>query len=84
MHVKGVSKLDKYRFRSSLVWMWCCGMSVDEISIKKHVSKATVYRWIRRWQNEGNVMTKTRSRLVSPEIHREKPISDFKVELTKK
>ncbi|XP_068228604.1 probable glutamate receptor [Palaemon carinicauda] len=47
--------------RARLVWMWYQGMSARRISYETGLSTTTVYRWIRRWQEEGNVCTKSRS-----------------------
>lgn len=48
-------------FRVNIVWMWHCGLSVRDIANNTGVSTTTVYRWIHRWNREGNVWTKPRS-----------------------
>ncbi|KAG7177467.1 putative variant ionotropic glutamate receptor-like 21 [Homarus americanus] len=45
--------------RIKIVWMWLGGMSVRDISDESGASVSTVYRWIRRWQKEGTVSTRT-------------------------
>ncbi|KAG7162400.1 Glutamate receptor ionotropic, kainate 1-like 1 [Homarus americanus] len=44
--------------RAKIVWMWLTGMSARQISRKSGASVTTVYRWIRRWQEEGTVATR--------------------------
>lgn len=44
--------------RVKIVWMWLGGMSARKISCETGASICTVYRWIRRWQDEGNVDTR--------------------------
>lgn len=46
--------------RASFVWMWVSGMSLRAIARCTGASVTTVYRWIRRWQSEGHVFTRTR------------------------
>lgn len=46
--------------RASFVWMWVSGMSLRAIARQTGASVTTVYRWIRRWQREGHVFTRTR------------------------
>lgn len=45
--------------RIRMVWLWLAGLSVREISCHMHVSVTTVYRWVRRWQDEGTVKTRS-------------------------
>ncbi|MPC16858.1 hypothetical protein E2C01_009695 [Portunus trituberculatus] len=40
--------------------MWVGGMSLRAIARCTGASVTTVYRWIRRWQREGHVLTRTR------------------------
>ncbi|XP_066984733.1 uncharacterized protein [Macrobrachium rosenbergii] len=47
--------------RTKMVCMWVGGMSARAIAQETGTSVTTVYRWIRRWQKEGNVETKPRS-----------------------
>lgn len=47
--------------RARFVWMWVEGLSVRMIAQQTGTSVTTVYRWIRRWQQEGHVENKTRS-----------------------
>ncbi|XP_053643873.2 glutamate receptor 4-like [Cherax quadricarinatus] len=42
---------DRMRF----VMMWVEGMSARDIALQTGSSVSTVYRWIRRWQRDGNV-----------------------------
>lgn len=46
--------------RASFVIMWTGGMSLRAIARQTGSSVTTVYRWIRRWQNEGHINTRTR------------------------
>lgn len=48
--------------RAMFVRMWMDGLSARHISRKTGSSVTTVYRWIHRWQQEGNVNTKLRRR----------------------
>lgn len=41
--------------RLRMVWMWLEGKSARAISLETGISICTVYRWIRRWREEGNV-----------------------------
>ncbi|KAG7162359.1 putative homeodomain-like HTH_23 containing protein 1 [Homarus americanus] len=52
-HVRTM-KTDRLR----IVWMWLSGMSARSISYETGASICTVYRWIRRWQEEGTVDTR--------------------------
>ena len=53
--------------RAGFVWLWASGMPVRDIAVRSGTSVTTVYRWIRRWQREGHVNSKTRNcRLVVP------------------
>ena len=36
-----------------MVWLWIHGSSVRNISKRFGASPSTVYRWIRRWQDDG-------------------------------
>lgn len=51
---------DRIRF----VQLWAGGMSARDIALVTGASMTTVYRWIHRWQREGNVYTRR---------HRHKP-----------
>lgn len=64
-------------YRTNIVLLWLAGMSPREISQKLGPSISTVYRWIRRWQEEGTVETRThRSRsLMSSSRDHEMPSS---------
>lgn len=48
-------------FRIKFVWLWIAGMSVRDIAKATGTSSTTVYRWLRRWQNNG-IICKRRSR----------------------
>uniref|UniRef100_A0A0P4W462 DNA-binding domain-containing protein n=1 Tax=Scylla olivacea TaxID=85551 RepID=A0A0P4W462_SCYOL len=53
--------------RAGFVWLWASGMPVRDIAVRSGTSVTTVYRWIRRWQREGHVNSKTRNcRLMLP------------------
>lgn len=41
--------------RLRMVWMWLAGKSARTISLETGISICTVYRWIRRWREEGSV-----------------------------
>ncbi|KAK3878422.1 hypothetical protein Pcinc_017006 [Petrolisthes cinctipes] len=47
--------------RAEIVWLWVEGWSVKAIAQHTGTSITTVYRWIRRWQKEGNVSDRPRS-----------------------
>lgn len=49
------------RERAEFVWLWVEGWSVRAIAQHTGTSVTTVYRWIRRWQKEGNVHDRPRS-----------------------
>ncbi|KAK4325080.1 hypothetical protein Pmani_004236 [Petrolisthes manimaculis] len=44
--------------RARIVQLWQKGMAVRNISRKTGASVTTVYRWIRRWKEEGTLKTK--------------------------
>lgn len=44
--------------RSKIVLLWMGGTSAKLISKETGASLSTVYRWIRRWQEEGSVKTR--------------------------
>lgn len=44
--------------RTWIVWMWLEGSSARSISQQTGASLSTVYRWVRRWQDEGSVATR--------------------------
>ncbi|KAG7156452.1 putative helix-turn-helix HTH_28 domain containing protein 2, partial [Homarus americanus] len=44
--------------RANFVRLWLSGMSIRVIARASHTSVSTVYRWIRRWLQDGNVNTK--------------------------
>lgn len=44
--------------RVAIVHMWQNGIPVRNISSRTGASVTTVYRWVRRWQEEGTVQTK--------------------------
>ncbi|XP_069951462.1 probable glutamate receptor [Cherax quadricarinatus] len=56
--------------RVKLVWLWVEGVPVRIIAQETKTSVTTVCRWVRRWQQEGNVNTKQRKRKASS-IHDE-------------
>ncbi|KAK3892810.1 hypothetical protein Pcinc_003398 [Petrolisthes cinctipes] len=49
------------RERAGFVWLWVQGWPVQAIAQHTGTSVTTVYKWIRRWQREGNVETKCKS-----------------------
>lgn len=46
--------------RARMVWLWVGGQSARSIARETGASVSTVYRWIRRWEQEGNVHTRPR------------------------
>lgn len=44
--------------RLVMVWMWLNGASARGISSHTGASISTVYRWIRRWHDEGTLQTR--------------------------
>lgn len=46
--------------RARFVFLWTYGMSLRAIARHTGSSVTTVYRWIRRWQQEGHVDTRPR------------------------
>lgn len=44
--------------RNQIVRLWLTGASAMTISNHLRVSLSTVYRWVRRWQEQGTVKTK--------------------------
>lgn len=47
--------------RARMVWMWVGGQSARTIAQATGASVSTVYRWIRRWEQEGNIHTRPRT-----------------------
>lgn len=47
--------------RARMVWMWMGGQSARDIAQETGASVSTVYRWIRRWEQEGNIHTRPRT-----------------------
>ncbi|KAK3893555.1 hypothetical protein Pcinc_002620 [Petrolisthes cinctipes] len=45
--------------RARIVQLWQKGVAVRNISRKTGASVTTVYRWIRRWKEEGTLKTKS-------------------------
>lgn len=45
---------DRVRF----VTLWMCGISARDIAENTGASVTTVYRWVRRWQDEGTLETR--------------------------
>nr|XP_053643775.1 uncharacterized protein LOC128696520 [Cherax quadricarinatus] len=41
--------------RLKIVLLWMKGTTVRDIALKTGSSVSTVYRWIKRWQREGNI-----------------------------
>lgn len=61
--------LTVYADRLRMVWLWLRGKSARQIALETGASLCTVYRWVRRWQEEGNVETRPyrgRSRNLAP------------------
>lgn len=46
--------------RATIVCMWASGRSVREVARETGSSVTTVYRWIRRWRQEGSLRTRRR------------------------
>lgn len=46
--------------RAAIVCMWASGRSVREVARETGSSVTTVYRWIRRWRQEGSLSTRRR------------------------
>lgn len=45
--------------RIRIIWLWLIGMPARIISLYTGISIRTVSRWIRRWQEEGHVETRS-------------------------
>ncbi|KAK7083240.1 hypothetical protein SK128_001426 [Halocaridina rubra] len=60
--------------RAHMVWLWYKGLSVRDISHETGFSTTTIYRWIKRWQQEGHVYTK-------PRLRKKYDVTAFDVEL---
>lgn len=41
--------------RTKIVWMWLQGVAARDIARLTGVSLTTVYRWVRRWEDQGTV-----------------------------
>ncbi|KAG7162342.1 Glutamate receptor-like 27, partial [Homarus americanus] len=52
--------------RVTFVRLWVGGRSIREIAEQTNVSVTTVYRWIKRWQNQGNVNNIPRKEMMTP------------------
>ncbi|XP_064099407.1 glutamate receptor-like [Macrobrachium nipponense] len=48
--------------RAQLVGLWFLGMSLQMISHSTGLSISTAYRWIKRWQQEGHLHSRTRAK----------------------
>lgn len=46
--------------RAKIVWMWVEGLPARNIAKATGTSVTTIYRWVRRWEKEDNVLTKPR------------------------
>lgn len=44
--------------RRRFVWLWLAGMSVRTIARVTGSSMTTVWRWVNRWRNEGNICSR--------------------------
>ncbi|KAG7162339.1 putative Glutamate receptor-like 78, partial [Homarus americanus] len=60
MQKRCVPKTTELADRTRFVRMWMDGESARTIAEKSGTSVTTVYRWIRRWQQKGNVNTMPR------------------------
>lgn len=47
--------------RAKFIYLWMEGKPVKEIAKDAGTSTTTVYRWIRRWRNEGAIESRPRS-----------------------
>ena len=47
--------------RAGFVWLWAYGVPIRNIAVLSGTSITTVYRWIRRWQEEGHVNSRPKS-----------------------
>lgn len=45
--------------RRRIVWLWLTGMAARDIATETGTSLSTVYRWIRRWEKEGTLATRS-------------------------
>lgn len=42
-----------------IVWLWVAGLAARDIAKETGTSLSTVYRWIRRWEKEGTLETRS-------------------------
>lgn len=45
--------------RKRIVWLWVAGLAARDIAKEAGTSLSTVYRWIRRWEKEGTLATRS-------------------------
>lgn len=45
--------------RKRIVWLWVAGFAARDIAKETGTSLSTVYRWIRRWEKEGTLVTRS-------------------------
>lgn len=48
--------------RTTIIRLWLQGLCVRDISYLTRASMTTVYRWVKRWQDNGTVMTRPYSK----------------------
>ena len=63
MDHRGTRYLAVIAARRWVVWLWLRGVSAMAISQQTGVSLSTVYRWVRRWHEEGSVEARPYRRL---------------------
>ncbi|KAK4299457.1 hypothetical protein Pmani_028270 [Petrolisthes manimaculis] len=44
--------------RTRIMWLWLAGYTARDIAAETGTSLSTVYRWIRRWEKEGTLVTR--------------------------
>ncbi|KAK4313262.1 hypothetical protein Pmani_003158 [Petrolisthes manimaculis] len=45
--------------RTKIIWLWLAGLAARDIATETGTSLSTVYRWIRRWEKEGTLATRS-------------------------
>ena len=62
MPYKGLYRYTSLEERVSIIWLWEYKFDTRTIAREIGISESTVYRWIRRWRQEGTVNTRPLSR----------------------
>ncbi|KAK3885063.1 hypothetical protein Pcinc_010717 [Petrolisthes cinctipes] len=52
--------------RTRIMWLWLAGITPRDIAAETGTSLSTVYRWIRRWEKKGTLVSRFLLRLRSP------------------